>query len=151
MAENGPIEPELVPKEAMPKKKTGRGGARPGSGRPKGSRNKPKNVRQMRQEFKELLEPLDRAGAMRLMNIILKGEDEKTVLEAIRIAFEYRHGKPLQVAAAGPGEPGAGGLAIETDTTNVLVVGGDEASYVNSLRALRGENPLPAPKKDTGT
>ncbi len=106
----------------------GRGGSRPGAGRPLGARNK------ITQELKEMLAPLDEVGVTRLEKIIRHGSD-KHALEGIRLAFEYRHGKPPQAQV----ECGEGDGSL-VDTGAVLVIGGDKRSYIEGLRRARGES-----------
>jgi len=56
-------------------------------GRPKGARNK------VTRRLKALLEPADEQGVYRLLKIIQVGKPEHAI-EAIRLAWEYRYGKP---------------------------------------------------------
>ncbi len=105
----------------------GRGGSRPGAGRPRGARNR------ITQELKEMLAPLDQMAIERLECIIRDGS-EKQAVEAIRLTWAYRFGPPK-----GQGEyaEGEGSLA---DTGAVLVIGGDQRSYIEGLRRARGES-----------
>ena len=56
-------------------------------GRPRGARNK------IARRLKALLEPADEQGVYRLLKIIQVGKPEHAI-EAIRLAWAYRHGKP---------------------------------------------------------
>ncbi len=103
-----------------------RGGSRPGAGRPKGARNR------VAQELKELLAPLDQMGVKRLEGIIRRGS-EKHALEGIRLAWEYRHGRPKQQVE----HEGDGSLI---HPNNVIVIGGNEADCVSAWRRARGED-----------
>lgn len=109
------------------KSNTGRGGSRLGAGRPRGGRNK------ITQELKEMLAPLDQIGITRLERIIRRGND-KQALEAIRLAWEFRHGRPKAQVDYAEEE---GSLM---DPNNVIVIGGNEAEYIAGMRRARGED-----------
>ena len=108
------------------KSKLGRGGTRPGAGRPIGARNK------VTQELKEMLGPLDEIGVERLEKIIRQGSD-RAALEAVRLAWDFRHGRPKQQV-----ERGDDWSLI--DPNNVIVIGGNEAEYIGGMRRARGED-----------
>ncbi len=99
---------------------------RPGAGRPRGARNK------VTQELKEMLGPLDEMAIKRLKSIVMQGSD-KQALEGIRLAWEYRHGRPK-----GQGEY-AERQDILADHGAVLVIGGDEHEYIAAWRKAIGE------------
>ena len=104
----------------------GMGGRRPGAGRPPGARNR------ITTELKELLAEADARGSKRLFQIIEKGTNREA-LEAIRLAWEYRHGKPKQEAEV----PGATGG--EQGGDRCLEIAGTKEEYIAGLRAARGE------------
>ena len=116
--------PEVVPPTRPPSRM---GGRRPGAGRPKGARNK------IAAQVKELLAPLDSKAIDRLEKIIANGNDREA-LEAIRLAWEYRYGKP-QLQGDGMG----GMFAAAVTDTAVLIAAGDERAYVAALRRARGD------------
>lgn len=115
------------------KRKSGRGGRRPGAGRPAGR----KSIRAINDEFRELLEPLDKIGMAKLAKIITEEEDPEIVMRAIEIAWSYRHGKPVPV------KPDTENKQVFNlpQATGVMVVevDGDEKDYISSLRRIRGE------------
>lgn len=102
------------------KSTSGRGGSRPGAGRPKGARNK------VARELKDMLAPADQKAVKRLIDIIDRGPP-KAALEAIRLSWEYRHGKPKRVY----------GEQDDPVGRNVIVVGGGEQEYIAALRKTR--------------
>jgi len=102
-----------------------RGGSRAGAGRPRGARNK------IARTLKNLLAPADEKAVKRLMDIIDHGP-AKEALEAIRLSFEYRHGKPRQIYE----HPGDQEAPVDQ---NVIVIGGSERNYIQGLREARGE------------
>jgi hypothetical protein len=145
---------------------SGKGGRRPGAGRPKkasselmvrnpetGELQKLSMDRmsrlQARKALRDLLEPVERAAVIRLTKIILKETDERPdiALEAIRMVMEYRHGKPGTVESWGDevdirmanksGMNGNGNGATQPSGIGVLVLGGGEAKYIENLRNVR--------------
>jgi len=120
-------------------KKDARGGKRPGAGRPRGSKNTPKaeldrrSRLDLRKEFRELLEPCERAGVMRMTRILLDEETKDEVaVEAFKVICQYRHGTP-QPMVREAGDSSTGNVV----QNNMLVVGGDEQSYIGALRQMR--------------
>ncbi len=99
-----------------------RGGSRPGAGRPKGARNR------IAQELKEMLAPLDQMGVKRLEGIIRRGS-EKHALEGIRLAWEYRHGRPKQQVEFEEEE------TIHPDC--VVVIEGSKEEYIGAIRRAK--------------
>ena len=104
------------------KSKSGKGGTRPGAGRPRGARNT------ISRQLKEMLAPLDQMGIKRLEGIIRRGSD-KHALEGIRLAWEYRHGRPKQQ------------VELEEEETIhpncVVVIEGSKEEYIASIRRAR--------------
>jgi len=129
------------------------GGKRPGAGRPRGSKNAPRPTasslakmsrREAREKFKELLEPVERAAAVRLTQILLKETKDRPdlALEACRLVFEFRQGKPAPMEwldempeglVSGQQQPQIGQQA----NIGVLMIGGNEEEYKEGLRMLR--------------
>lgn len=106
-----------------PPAKSNRGGRRPGAGRPKGARNK------VTAKLKQDLAPFDEIGLARLKKIIETGRD-KDALDAIRLAWAYRHGRPTQVVEEH--------VTHATQVEQTLVrLGGDKATYIETLRRMR--------------
>ncbi len=87
-----------------------------------------------------MLAPLDQMAIERLEGIIRHGSD-KQAIEAIRLTWGYRFGPPK-----GQGEYAEGEGSL-VNTGAVLVIGGDERSYIKGLqrarRALDNEDPPP--------
>ena len=79
-----------------------------------------------------MLAPLDQMGIKRLERIIRQGGD-KVALEAIRLAWDHRYGRPKQQVE----HEGDGSLI---HPNNVIVIGGNEADCVSAWRRARGED-----------
>lgn len=79
-----------------------------------------------------MLAPLDEMAIKRLKSIVMQGSD-KQALEGIRLAWEYRHGRPKQQVERGDDYS-------LIDPNNLIVVGGNEAEYIGGMRRARGED-----------
>ena len=80
-----------------------------------------------------MLAPLDEMAIKRLKSIVMQGSD-KQALEGIRLAWEYRHGRPKGQGEYTERED------ILADHGAVLIIGGTEEQYIDGMRRARGES-----------
>lgn len=120
-----PLGTQIVNRDGLVRTKTSAnwGGTRANAGR----KPRPGKIRDV---LVTLLEPFDEIGRGVLIRCMAQQEDLRLALDAVRLAWSYRHGLPTQRIEA----EGFGDTTIEK---GIVFVNGSEEDYVRKLKDLR--------------